>query len=110
MNYYNDFRQDEVKDSDTMLRRVHDEVFNAFQVEIDVVLDKTIFNYYIAICKDYNKHKKYISNIMTIVFICILFFIILVDVFYLWRFTIPFIEKNSVINEVEPCIYNTIIF
>ena len=110
MNYYNDFRQDEVKDSDTMLRRAHDQIFNAFQVEIDVVLDKTIFNYYIAICKDYNKHKKYISNIMTIVFICILFFIILVDVFYLWRFTIPFIEKNSVINEVEPCIYNTIIF
>lgn len=110
MNYYTDFKQDETKTEETMFQRVNDEVFNSFQIETDLLLDKTIMNYYLALDKDYSKHKQSNSTILNTFFIIIVLFALAVDCFYIWRFTLQFIDKNNLINEIEPCLYNTIIF
>ena len=110
MNYYTDFKQDEEKSEESMFKRVNDEVFSTFLVQTDLLLDKTIMNYYLALDKDYSKHKQSNTTLLNTFFIVIVLFALAVDCFYIWRFTLQFIDKNNVINEIEPCLYNTIIF
>lgn len=109
-HYYNDFKNDENKTSENMMNRVRDHLFETFQAEVDLIMDKNMINYYLSWKQDYLIHNKTTNKYGNFFFAVIVLFIIIINCFYLWRFTFKFLEQNKIIHEIEPCIYNTIMF
>ena len=93
-----------------MMNRVRDHLFETFQAEVDLIMDKNMINYYLSWKQDYLIHNKTTNKYGNFFFAVIVLFIIIINCFYLWRFTFKFLEQNKIIHEIEPCIYNTIMF
>jgi hypothetical protein len=106
---YYEFKEDDFK-GENLTFRVTSDKFVSYQLEVQYILEKTYVNYIIAWKKDNriarNKLKKYIF----IFYILIMVLILIILLFYLIFFPFKTLKENEVINDVEPCYYNTIMY
>ena len=106
---YYEFKEDDFK-GENLTFRVTSDKFVSYQLEVQYILEKTYVNYIIAWKKDNriarNKLKKYIF----IFYILIMVLILIILLFYLIFFPFKTLKENEIINDVEPCYYNTIMY
>jgi hypothetical protein len=106
---YYEFEDDEKK-GDNLLKRANNEKFIGALLQIDLIYDKLLINLVICWNNDYNKIKNRFDTInyfISIVMIALIFFIFTI---YLFLFPIKTLKENRIINQVEACYYNTIMF
>ena len=106
---YYEFEDDENK-GDNLLKRANNEKFIGALLQIDLIYDKLLINLVICWNNDYNKIKNRFDTInyfISIVMIALIFFIFTI---YLFLFPIKTLKENRIINQVEACYYNTIMF
>ena len=109
ISLYYEFKGD-TKRGENLLSRVNNEKFIGLWTDIDLIYDKIVINLIISWKMDLiNAENKYdILNYfifsLIIAFICFLF------VVYMIFFPIKTLNENEIITQVEPCLYNTIMF
>ena len=108
-SHYYEFKDDDYK-GENLTFRINNQRFVSYQLEVEYILEKTYVLYIISWKKDNriarNKLKKYIF----IFYVLIMVLILIILFFYLIFFPFKTLKENEVINDVEPCYYNTILY
>ena len=106
---YYEFKEDNKK-SENLLSRVNNEKFIGLWTEIDLIYDKITINLIISWKMDLNKVENKYDLLNYFVFSLIIAFICFLFVVYMIFFPIKTLNENEIITQVEPCLYNTIMF
>ena len=93
-----------------LLSRVNNEKFIGLWTEIDLIYDKITINLIISWKMDSNKVENKYDLLNYFVFSLIIAFICFLFVVYMIFFPIKTLNENEIITQVEPCLYNTIMF
>ena len=109
LTLYYEFKIDNNR-SENLLTRVNNEKFIGLWNQIDCVYDKVIINLIINWNIDLEKEKNKYETLNYFIFTLILFFICCLFVAYIIFFPIKILNENEIIIQVEPCLYNTIMF
>ena len=104
-----EFTQDEFKEKH-FVERVNDEKFIGMWMEIDLIYDKVIINLVICWHKDLTKIQNQFDKLNYFVFILMMIFIVIVFIVYIIFFPIKTLKKDNIINKIDSCLYNTIMF
>ena len=78
--------------------------------ELDLLYDKVIINIVICWNNDLKISENEYNNLNYFVFFIIMFFIFFIFVAYIIFFPIKTLRENNTISQIEPCLYNTIMF
>ena len=109
INNYYEFVLDNNK-SENLLNRVNDEKFIGMWTELDLLYDKIIMNMVICWNNDLKNVQNKYNHLNYFVFFVIMFFIFFIFVAYIIFFPVKTLKENNVISQIEPCLYNTIMF
>ena len=104
-----EFTQDEFKEKH-FVERVNDEKFIGMWMEIDLIYDKVIINLVICWQKDLIKIQNQFDKLNYLVFILMMIFIVIVFIVYIIFFPVKTLKKDNIINKIDSCLYNTIMF
>ncbi len=104
-----EFTHDEFKEKH-FVERVNDEKFIGMWMEIDLIYDKVIINLVICWQKDLTKIQNKFDKLNYLVFILMMIFIVIVFIVYIIFFPIKTLKKDNIINKIDSCLYNTIMF
>ena len=106
---YYEFLEDENK-GDHLLQRANNEKYIAGLLQIDLIYDKLVINiiicWYIDMNTIVNKYDT-LNYFISVLIIALIFFSFII---YLLLFPIKTLKENRIINQVEACYYNTIMF
>ncbi len=108
VNYY-EFKKDNIREKN-LIDRVNNQFFIGAWKEIDLIYDKIIINIIICWIQDLNKSHNKFYNLNYFVFSIIMGLIIIIFIAYLIFFPIKTLKENDVITQIEPSLYNTIMF
>ena len=106
---YYEFKGDN-KRAENLLTRVNNEKFIGLWTQIDLIYDKVVINLIINWKKDLKKIENKYQTLNYFIFTLIIFFICCLFVAYIIFFPIKILNENEIITQVEPCLYNTIMF
>ena len=106
---YYEFKEDNERGKN-LYARANNEKFISAILETDLVFDKLIINLIICWAQDTKNAQTKIDTWSYIVFSLIIIIIFFVFITYIILFPIKTLNENEVINFVEPCYYNTIMF
>jgi len=109
INNYFEFALDNNK-SQNLLNRVNDEKFISMWTELDLLYDKLIMNMVICWNNDLKIAENKYNNLNYFVYFIIMFFIFFIFVAYIIFFPVKTLRENNIISQIEPCLYNTIMF
>jgi hypothetical protein len=109
ISLYYEFKND-TKRSENLLNRVHNEKFIGLWTQIDLIYDKIIINLIISWKMDLIKAENKYDTLNYFIFSLIIVFICFLFVVYMIFFPFTILNENEIITQVEPCLYNTIMF
>ena len=107
-NFY-EFKEDKYRENN-LTSRIESEHFVSYQLEVEYILDKIYANYIISWKMDNKIAKKKLKKYIIVFYVLIMALILIILGFYLIFFPFKTLKENDIINDVEPCYYNTIMY
>ena len=107
-NFY-EFKDDKFRE-DNLTSRIESSYFVSYQLQVEHILNKVLVDVVISWKIDNQIAKEKLTKYIIIFYVLIMTLILIILGFYLLFFPFKTLKENDVINDVESCYYNTIIY